>query len=100
MTIKTALSLLPLFGVLSAVPMFAQTTPAQTTPAPAVTAPTAKTAKVKHAHKNLLEKYDANHDGMISKTEWKGKATRFDKLDANHDGNITAEELAAHPKKK
>ena len=94
MRIKPALFLLPLFSLLSAVPVFAQNTPA---PAPKTAA--AKSAKVKHAHKSLLEKYDTNHDGTISRAEWKGKAARFDKLDANHDGSITADELKAHAKK-
>ena len=35
---------------------------------------------------------DTNHDGKVSRDEWKGPADMFDKLDTNHDGYITREE--------
>jgi Ca2+-binding EF-hand superfamily protein len=42
----------------------------------------------------LLERFDANKDGKISKDEAKGKlAVNFDKLDTNKDGYLDKEEL-------
>jgi Ca2+-binding EF-hand superfamily protein len=38
---------------------------------------------------------DANHDGKISKDEWKGPAQAFDRLDTNHDGVLSPDELKA-----
>jgi Ca2+-binding EF-hand superfamily protein len=36
---------------------------------------------------------DANHDGGISRDEWKGRAKAFDRLDANHDNVLNLQEL-------
>lgn len=41
---------------------------------------------------------DANKDGAVDKTEWRGPAERFDAVDANKDGKITLEELQAAPR--
>ncbi len=37
---------------------------------------------------------DANGDGKVSQSEWKGPEQVFPKLDQNHDGSITSDELA------
>lgn len=42
-----------------------------------------------------LKKMDANHDGQVTRNEWKGKPKKFNKLDANHDGVVTKEEFKA-----
>ena len=36
---------------------------------------------------------DANHDGGISRNEWKGRPKAFDRLDANHDNVLSLQEL-------
>ena len=36
---------------------------------------------------------DANHDGGISREEWKGRPKAFDRLDANHDNVLSSQEL-------
>ena len=36
---------------------------------------------------------DLNHDGKISRSEWKGKEQAFDPIDVDHDGFITRDEL-------
>jgi Ca2+-binding EF-hand superfamily protein len=36
---------------------------------------------------------DLNHDGKISRSEWKGKEQAFDRIDVDHDGFITHDEL-------
>jgi len=40
---------------------------------------------------------DANKDGGVDKTEWRGPAERFDAIDANKDGKITLAEMEAAP---
>jgi len=40
-----------------------------------------------------LRSMDANDDGLISKSEWRGTAERFDALDDNRDGVLTVREL-------
>ena len=40
---------------------------------------------------------DANKDGAVDKSEWRGPAERFDAIDANKDGKITLAELQAAP---
>jgi hypothetical protein len=41
---------------------------------------------------------DANKDGAVDKTEWRGPAERFDAVDANKDGKITLQEMQAAPR--
>lgn len=41
---------------------------------------------------------DANKDGAVDKTEWRGPAERFDAVDANKDGKITLDEMQAAPR--
>lgn len=36
---------------------------------------------------------DTNHDGSLSREEWKGRAKAFDRLDANHDNVLSPAEL-------
>ena len=36
---------------------------------------------------------DANHDGGLSREEWKRRPKAFDRLDANHDNVLSREEL-------
>ena len=40
-----------------------------------------------------FKKLDANHDGAISRDEWKGRAKAFDRLDADHNGSLSPKEL-------
>ncbi len=37
----------------------------------------------------LAERFDADHDGAITREEFKGPSYLFDRLDANHDGVLT-----------
>jgi len=36
---------------------------------------------------------DANGDGRISRSEWRGAVTEFQRLDANHDGELSGTEI-------
>jgi len=46
----------------------------------------------------MFERLDANHDGQVSRAEYKASVdARFDKLDANGDGSVDAEEIARSP---
>ncbi|MGH7151003.1 MAG: EF-hand domain-containing protein, partial [Planctomycetota bacterium] len=40
-----------------------------------------------------LRRLDADGDGAISRSEWKGNAAEFDRMDADKDGAIAGEEL-------
>ncbi len=40
-----------------------------------------------------LKEMDANQDGAIDKTEWKGPPERFDRVDSDKDGRITEAEV-------
>ncbi len=40
-----------------------------------------------------LRALDRNHDGGISRDEWKGRPKAFDRVDANHDGVLSQQEL-------
>ena len=42
---------------------------------------------------------DANHDGKLSKDEWKGSEQAFDRLDTNHDGFLSPDELKTRKRK-
>jgi hypothetical protein len=37
---------------------------------------------------------DRDHDGVISREEWRGRPAVFDRLDRNRDGALTRSELA------
>src|SRR5262245_44971159 len=37
----------------------------------------------------LAERFDSDHDGIITREEFKGPSYLFDRLDANHDGVLT-----------
>lgn len=36
---------------------------------------------------------DRNHDGVITRDEWRGSRAEFDRLDRNHDGVLTPNEF-------
>ncbi len=40
-----------------------------------------------------FKKLDANHDGAIERTEWKGRDKAFSRLDADHNGSVSLQEL-------
>ncbi len=42
----------------------------------------------------LLNRYDRDKDGKLSRAEWQMEKAAFDRLDANHDGRLDAAELA------
>ena len=44
-------------------------------------------------HRNGLREMDADADGAISRSEWKGKEEMFNRLDANSDGVLSRDEL-------
>lgn len=49
-----------------------------------------------HPTINLLNKYDANHDGTITRAEMEeGLKKEFDNADTNHDGKLDSDEVAA-----
>ena len=50
-------------------------------------------AKASAGAATRFDKLDKNHDGVISKDEWKGKPKRFDHSDTNHDGVLSREEV-------
>ena len=62
--------------------------------------------KPQKSSQNRLEakfkKLDTNHDGAISRDEWKGRPKAFDRLDTDHNGSLSPKELeqAAARKKK
>ena len=39
-----------------------------------------------------MQRDDTDHDGRLSRAEFKGPAALFDRLDTNHDGFLTKEE--------
>jgi Ca2+-binding EF-hand superfamily protein len=54
----------------------------------------ADSAQVDRMVQNMLDRFDVNKDGKISKEEAKGKlAENFDRLDTNKDGYLDKEEL-------
>jgi Ca2+-binding EF-hand superfamily protein len=50
-------------------------------------------ARIQQRLEKRMKALDANHDGAISRDEWKGKTKAFDRLDANHDNVLNAQEL-------
>jgi Ca2+-binding EF-hand superfamily protein len=45
----------------------------------------------------VLAVLDANHDGLISRSEIRNAALALERFDSNHDGRLTAEELLPDP---
>ena len=45
--------------------------------------------------KRMLEHFDADKDGVLTKEEFKGDQERFKRMDANGDGKVDAKELEA-----
>lgn len=45
----------------------------------------------------LAERYDADHDGTVTREEFKGPAESFDRLDRDGDGVLTAEDFDWSP---
>lgn len=62
----------------------------------------AKAAKAGKRGQKVFERFDADHDGFLSRTEANAVlAWRFKRMDKNHDGILTLEELQAkHGKAK
>jgi Ca2+-binding EF-hand superfamily protein len=49
-----------------------------------------------HPPRSILEAYDANHDGIIARSEMEaGLRADFAKADVNHDGKLDADEARA-----
>lgn len=54
-----------------------------------------------HPSRDLLTKYDANHDGTVTKAELEaGLKAEFAAADINHDGCLTPDEVAAINEKR
>ena len=49
--------------------------------------------KFREKHRARLREMDADADGNISRSEWKGKEEMFNQLDANNDGVLSRDEL-------
>ena len=47
---------------------------------------------VRARQEKIFRWMDANHDGRITKAEWREDAAKFARLDRNHDGVLTLEE--------
>lgn len=62
--------------------------------------PAAVSAKGKGKKKSLsevesyLKKHDANHNGIIERSECSSSDATFNRIDANHDGKLSRGELA------
>jgi Ca2+-binding EF-hand superfamily protein len=50
--------------------------------------------KEREKDRKRFAKLDHNHDGVVSRVEWKGSREQFERLDHNHDGVISWEEYA------
>jgi hypothetical protein len=46
-----------------------------------------------YSWKWLADRFDTNHDGVISLKEFQGPPELFDRLDRNHDGRLTREDF-------
>lgn len=51
-------------------------------------------------HRKRLQEMDADADGSISRSEWKGKEEMFNHLDANSNGLLSRDELRAARKRR
>jgi Ca2+-binding EF-hand superfamily protein len=69
-------------------------------PGPAADARSGKHAQfAQDIAQHEFDKFDANHDGVVSKDEYLAAAgARFDALDTAHTGKLTAQEITASPK--
>jgi Ca2+-binding EF-hand superfamily protein len=50
------------------------------------------------AGKQMFDKVDTNHDGVLTLDEWKAAGRRergFNMIDTDHDGKVTPDELRA-----
>ena len=47
----------------------------------------------------FMKRNDANKDGVIDRSEFRGNQKRFKHLDQDHDGKLDESELTAHPSK-
>ena len=68
------------------------------TPALAGAAPNGHKAN-KKAHLSFGQ-LDKNHDGVITKEEWRGTAKSFARRDVDHDGKLTPKEYQTAKKGK
>lgn len=62
---------------------------------PAATAARLEAARVRQ--ERIFRWMDLNHDGRVTKAEWRGEAGRFARLDRNKDGALTLEEYGKQP---
>jgi hypothetical protein len=49
--------------------------------------------QTRYGWKWLADRYDADHDGTISRAEFAGPSDTFDRLDRNHDGALKADDF-------
>ncbi len=69
-------------------------------PALAAASPTGGHTKAhKKTHPSFSE-LDKNHDGVITKDEWRGSAKSFARHDLDHDGKLTPKEYPSPQKAK
>jgi Ca2+-binding EF-hand superfamily protein len=50
-------------------------------------------SRVQQRIEKRFKALDTNHDGGISRDEWKGRTKAFDRLDANRDNVLSPQEL-------
>ncbi len=51
--------------------------------------------KCNQARSQWFAGMDANHDGVVSRAEWRGDEASFGRLDRNHDGVLSRKEMEA-----